>query len=349
MLVERGCAVTMVASGPPSPGHRFEVVRYKTIPMIRGISILLDFFALVRWIRFLRTVRPDGVTAGSPKAGLLVMVAARICRVPVRQYQVWGCRWDRGRGLRCELARLAERLACDCATDVVAVSGGVRNLLQNASIARGRVRVLGRGGSKGVDLGRFIPPIERAPGSPPTIGFAGRLARDKGVDLLPEILRGVRARVPSARLLVAGAPDAADPCDEQTHRELSAMEGVTLLGAVTDMPAFFQSIDVFCLPTLREGLPSVVLEAAACHVPTVAWRVTGLEDAVTDGETGFLCAYGDLESMIQNITTLLHQDSKRHLFGSAARRHAEEHFAADTVQGRSVDDLVAQVVAAARD
>jgi len=311
--------------------------------------MLRDFFALVRWIRFLRSERPDGVSAGTPKAGLLAMVAARICGVPVRQYQVWGCRWDRGRGVRCELARLAERLACACATDVVAVSGGVRDLLQNASMACGRVRVIGRGGSKGVDLGRFIPPIERAPGSPPTIGFAGRLARDKGVDWLPEILRGVRARVPSARLLVAGAPDPADPCREWTHRALSTMEEVTLLGAVTDMPAFFHSIDVLCFPSLREGLPNVVIEAAACQVPTVAWRVTGLEDVVRDGETGFLAAYGDLESMIQNITTLLRQDSKRLLFGRAARRHAEECFAADAVQARKADDLVAQVVAAARD
>jgi glycosyltransferase involved in cell wall biosynthesis len=127
------------------------------------------------------------------------------------------------------------------------------------------------------------------------------------------------------------------------------MEGVTLLGSVTDMPAFFHGIDVLCFPSLREGLPNVVIEAAACQVPTVAWRVTGLEDAVRDGETGFLSAYGDLESMIQNITTLLRQDSKRLLFGSAARRHAEEYFAADAVQARKADDLVAQVVAAARD
>lgn len=339
MLVARGWRVIMVASTLPPEGERVEGVLYRAIAMHRGVSPIADAVAIVRWVAFLLRERPDGVIASTPKASFLVLVASRICGVRRRQWLVRGCRWDRERGLRAWLARLGDRVASWCATDVVAVSHGLRALLESKSIAVGRVRVLGAGGSRGVDTVRYAPRLARSLHTSPTIGFAGRLAHDKGLDWLPALLRAVLCIVPDARLLIAGGSDNADPGRIETIRELQGMACVKLLGSVSDMPEFYRSIDVLCFPSLREGLPNAVIEAAACGVPTVAWDATGVSDAVLQGETGYVLPMGDINAMAEKISTILTSADERERLAVAARRFAEENFSADLVQARYVEHL----------
>ena len=344
LLLDRGIAVTMVSSDLPTTGSSIRGVEYQVLRMRRAVSPLADILALVRWCMLLRRVAPNVVAAATPKAGLLAILAAKIVGVPVRMYHVWGCRWDGHSGPIALFAKFAERVACWAATDVIAVGHDVRKFLDEHYICVGKSRVIGWGASKGVDLEKFrVDDRCERDTRAPTIGFAGRLARDKGIQYLLPVFAAVRLRVPNARMLIAGGMDDADTIDESTIAALQDCPAVTLAGVVADMPAFFAAVDVLCFPTLREGLPNVVIEAAACGVPTVAWRVTGTGDAILDGKTGYTVPFGHVQEMAQRIVEILESKELRQQLGVRGLGFVAERFSAAVVTELHANEICSRI------
>lgn len=278
------------SGGPPAAA---EAVVHR-LPMAKTMTPVADARALLAWVRLLRALRPTVVIGASPKGGLLAMSAARIARVPRRIFLHRGARWETLTGASRRVTMAAERATCASATDVVAVSDSLADLVVSAGItgARRRPVVLGPGGSKGVDLRRFQASAPRE--GAPVLGFVGRLTADKGLDVVLAALAAVRAEHPAARLLVAGDLDPADPPDPAVLAALRADPGVELLGWRRDLEAVYPLFDVLVFPSAREGLPNAVIEAAACGVPTVGWDVTGVTDAVADGVSGRLVPWRNL-------------------------------------------------------
>jgi glycosyltransferase involved in cell wall biosynthesis len=124
---------------------------------------------------------------------------------------------------------------------------------------------------------------------------------------------------------------------------LRASPAVTMVGEVDDMPSFLSGIDVLCFPSLREGLPNVVIEAAACGVPTVAWRVTGLPDTVVDGSTGFLVPRGEVDVLAQRIEQLLQFPALRADMARRGREFVEARFGSAHVQEMHAEDILASL------
>src|SRR5215831_11484934 len=114
----------------------------------------------------------------------------------------------------------------------------------------------------GVDVNRFTPLAE--PLGAPTFGFVGRLLDDKGVRTLVAAYRLLRSRLPDANLLIAGTPDPANPASvtETEARLWNDEVGITWLGHVTDIAAFWAKAHVAVLPSRREGFPLSLMEAA---------------------------------------------------------------------------------------
>jgi glycosyltransferase involved in cell wall biosynthesis len=266
--------------------------------MVKPIEPRADAVALRQWVGLLRKVRPDVVIGASPKGGLLSMVAARLVGVRRRIFLHRGARWETLTGVSRRLTLAADRVTVRCATDVVAVSDSLADLLVSEGVTRRRATVLCGGGSKGVDLVRFVPggggTVVGGPGGGdepqpfPVLGFVGRLAGDKGLDVVLAAFDAALIEFPSAQLLVVGDVDSADPPADEVLERLGSDPQVTWRGWVTDVVPVLQQLDVLVFPSLREGLPNAVIEAAACGVPTVGWDVTGVRDAVANGMTGRL-------------------------------------------------------------
>ncbi len=133
---------------PDVPGSHNHVV-----PMTRDPSPLKDLVSLWRWIVVLRAVRPQVLLIGTPKASLLGLIAARICRVPHRIYHLRGLRLETERGAKRRLLTALERLTMRSATQILAVSPSLVCASTSLRLASAeKFTVLGAGSSNGVDL-----------------------------------------------------------------------------------------------------------------------------------------------------------------------------------------------------
>ncbi len=173
----------------------------------------------------------------------------------------------------------------------------------------------------GVDTDDFSP----APPPPAhriVIGVAARLVWSKGVDLAVEAVRALRAAGMDVELRIAGEADADNP-EQVNAEELArwrATPGVTLLGRVNDMNAFWAAAHIACLPTRGgEGLPRTLLEAAACGRPIVTSDAPGGADFVLHGQTGLIFARDDVAALAAALRNLALDASLRARMGEAGR------------------------------
>lgn len=331
-LCDHGWDVHVVVGEPIPPDFvQDSRISIHLIPMRRGLSPFRDLLALLRWVLLLRKLAPEIVLGATPKAGLLAMLAGKIDQAPRRVFEVWGARWDGRRSLQTSILRIADQVAVTCATDVIACSQSVADLFVSNGVTRVPPTLLGYGGTKGVDTSRFRSEVQPH-GFQFDIGFVGRLAGDKGADQLLDVFTRIKAERPFAQLGLAGGMDTADPINPLIRERLNCDPGVTVLGHIKDVENFLNDVRVLCFPSRREGLPNAIIEAAACGVPAVAWRVTGCTDAIIDGETGFLIPYGDIDQMTFRIKELITNDALRASMSMAAIRFVENHYDSRVVE-----------------
>lgn len=342
-----GIRYTVCSTDGPELHHiaAAESVRTVAVPMLRRISPLADVVALLRLIRTIRREQPNAAHAHTPKAGLLLTVAAFLCRTPVRVYHVHGLPWSTARGLRRVLLLLSERVACALATHVLCVSASVKHALLQARLCDPQKAAILAGGScNGVDAidafnrerldpqaVRAIQARHRLPNDALLVGFVGRMVRDKGLVELTEAWQQVRKIVPQAYLLLVGPEEPEDPLPAKVRTQLQDDPRVLWHGAEWNVAPVFGALDLFVLPTYREGFPNVLLEAGAMRLPVVATRVDGCTDAVCDGETGTLIPARDVDALSAAMIRYLTNPELRRAHGDSARRRVEEGFSRQAV------------------
>jgi glycosyltransferase involved in cell wall biosynthesis len=307
--------------------------------MDREIAPLRDLIALHRLVRVIKRVRPDVVNAGTPKAGLLGMLASRIASVPARVYVLRGLRLETTSGLKRQILKTTERIASACAHQVVCVSDSMRQVYVEQKLAPAwKCMLPGPGSSNGIDVSRFeqtnarlnsARDIRRKFGIPldvPVVGFVGRLTRDKGIVELAEAFRSVLNSYPEARLLLVGEFETGDPVPQDTIDWLRASPSVSVAGFSKDPSDYYSVMDLLAFPSYREGFPNVPLEAAAAGIPVVGFAATGTVDAVLDGQTGKLVPPGNVAALAEAITEYLNNDVLRFQHGQAGFHRASTEF-----------------------
>jgi glycosyltransferase involved in cell wall biosynthesis len=350
-LRARGLDVAVACAPGPELDEAVERegVQAFRVPMAREIAPVADLVSVARLARVIRRWRPHVVNAGTPKAGLLGMLAARLADVPVRIYTLRGLRLETTAGSRRFILTAAERMTSACAHEVIAVSRSLASRYVACGLASAaKVRVLGYGASNGIDPARLaVPPRavtsalrERLaiPVDAPVIGFAGRFTRDKGIVELVDAFERVRARIPQARLLLVGDFEQGDPVPDATTRAIRGNPAIVLSGFVGDTAPYYHAMDVLAFPSHREGFPNVPLEAAAAGVPVVGFRATGTVDAVVAGETGTLVDVGDVAGLADGILRYLLDPELRRNHGAAGKERVEREFLSERIWQALLED-----------
>src|SRR5262249_5297688 len=114
----------------------------------------------------------------------------------------------------------------------------------------------------------------------PVIGFVGRFVRDKGIVELVDAFDRVLAKRPDAWLLLVGDYESGDPVPPEYVRRIAEHPRIIRPGYIFELLPYYAAMNVFVLPTYREGFPVVPLEAASSGLPIVGTRATGVVDAV---------------------------------------------------------------------
>lgn len=341
-ITDRGFDVSVVGSPDGDFGRMLTELSVggHGVPIEREISPVRDLVSLYRLVKLFRSQRPDIVHGHTPKGGLLSMIAAWVARVPVRVYHIRGLRFVTTSGIKRRILMFTERLSCALAHRVIAVSKSVANeAIETGVCPREKITVLASGSGNGVDAdGRFNPESIAAsarravrrrhniPEDAVVLGFVGRIVKDKGIVELAQAWRKIRDERPNTHLVLVGEFETGDPVPEEIQNMLAADKRVHLTGVVWDVPQMYSAFDLLVFPTYREGLPNVLLEAAAMALPVVATRVTGCVDAVLDGKTGTLVPVHDQHALAEAALAYIDSEVLRTAHGKAGRKWVLDNF-----------------------
>jgi glycosyltransferase involved in cell wall biosynthesis len=341
-MQQRGFRVHALSSPGPELGAfaEREGVEVSAVEMSRRITPLRDLLAVGRLVRRLRRIRPAIVHATTPKGGLLGMIAAAVYGAPVRLYHIRGLNLLGATGWKRRLLWAGDWLACRLAHQVLCVSHSVRQEAVKAGVCGpDKIKVLLGGSGNGVDAtGRFYPDAEggsnrrrtRArfgiPDDATVIGFVGRIVRDKGIVELVEAWKELRQAHPELHLLLVGPFEPEDPVPAATEVVLREDPRVHLAGLDWNTPPLYAAMDIVALPSYREGLPNVPLEAAAMRLPVVATRIPGCVDAVADGSTGVLVPPRDAATLGAALSAYVEDPGLRVRHGTAGRTRVLREF-----------------------
>lgn len=299
-------------------------------------SPLRESASLIELVRLYRRELPDIIHHVALKPALFGSIAARIVKAPTVVNAVTGLGYMfQSEGWRRSLVRSAIApalrwgFAHPRSVAIFQNEDDCENFVGARLVKKSRTAII-RG--SGVNVSQFRPTPE--PAGIPVVVLASRMLWDKGIGEFVQAARLMKANGVQARFVLVGAGHKENPTnigDMQLRRWVE--EGVVeWWGHRDDMAGVFTASHVVVLPSYGEGLPKVLLEAAACARPLIATNVRGCREIVRDGENGLLVPLKDPQALAQAMTTLLQDRALRDRMGARGREIALKEFRVELVE-----------------
>jgi glycosyltransferase involved in cell wall biosynthesis len=264
----------------------------------------------------------------TPKAGMLCMVAAWLCRVPRRVHTFTGLVWPTATGVKRRILMATDWLTCACATHVIPEGRGVMNDLQN-HITGKPMKVLGYGNVRGVDMEAFSRRPEVMEKAEKlrrddlfTFIFVGRIVGDKGINELVQAFLRLQGEKPNVRLVLVGKyEEHLDPVKPETKALIDSTPSIQAVGAQhgDDLKAYYVASDCFVFPSYREGFPNTVLEAGAMGLPSIVTDINGCNEIIEEGVNGGIIPSKDAEALYQAMRRVVVHPGETQGMASRAR------------------------------
>ena len=310
-------------------------VTHVAVPSLtREWDLRRDLNAVRQLVHAIRQVRPDVLHTHTPKAGVLGRVLGRLLRVPVVVNTCHGL-WVRPdqSGARRAAVLAVEALAARFSHVELYQNADDRRVLARAVPAR-RSRLVGNG----IDLERFATDpqgrvrVREELGVAPDellVGGVGRRVAEKGIIELGATARALAGR---ARFVWAG------PEDPGKRDALTDAGGaLDFLPERDDMAAFYSALDIFVLPSYREGFSRSAMEAAACGLPMVLTDIRGCREIGQHERHLLLVPPRNAHAVTAAVVRLLHDPELRRRLAQAAAERAAAAFDQRAVAARSIE------------
>lgn len=304
-----------------------------------GLSPLRDARLFLAYNALLKQLRPDALLTFTPKPNIYGSMAAARVGVPVlNTITGLGTGFLSGYVLE-RLVTVLYRLALRSSRRVYFHNRDDRDLFVERRLVRLEQTAVICG--SGIDLHKFAPDPRQVGDGPTTFLFVGRFLKDKGVVEFLRAAELVKAQDASVRFQMLGSiedhPKAAPP---GLLRRMAMSGTIEFLEATDDVRPFIASADCLVLPSYREGLPRVVLEASAMAIPAIVTDVPGCRDAVEDGVTGLICEPRSAQALASAMVAFTQMPRARRLaMGQRARSKAEGEFSQERVIREYLDAL----------
>jgi lipopolysaccharide/colanic/teichoic acid biosynthesis glycosyltransferase/glycosyltransferase involved in cell wall biosynthesis len=305
-----------------------------TIPIERRISPVSNLKSLWRLFRLIKKEQFEVVHVHTPVAAALGRVAAWAARTPVIIYTAHGfyfhdnmARWAR------RLVIWMEKILCHSTHLVLTQSHeDAITAVKEGICSKEKVLCIGNGvdtrrfgietGLNGTRTGLGLSARDKV------VGFVGRVVEEKGVLELIKAMQPVVKAIPNAKLLLVGDTlnSDRDRKTKQAIRRLLAEDGlaphIVFTGFMEDIPGVMKAMDLFVLPSYREGMPRSIIEAMASGKPVIATNIRGCREEVVPGQTGLLVPVKDPAALAIAIISLLADPELSRQMGAEGRRRA---------------------------
>jgi len=301
----------------------------------RGMNPLSELVVLARLISLFRKEKPALVHNVAMKPVIYGSLAARLSGVPRVVNALTGLGYvftsdqPKARLLRPVIGSAFRALLSSRRSLLILQNQDDRAMfIHKRFINKEQIRLI-RG--SGVDTAVFPPSLE--PSGIPVVMLASRMLWDKGIKEFVEAARQLKARGVDARFVLVGDTDTHNPT-AITNEQLTVWhtEGVIeWWGWCDDMPAVLAQANIVCLPSYREGLPKVLLEAASCGRPIVTTDVPGCREIMRNGENGFLVPVHSTVELAHAIQRLIEKPELRKKMGPKGREIVIGEFAVEKV------------------
>lgn len=309
------------------------------VDVTRNISPIIDLKAIYKIYKFIKKNNVETVVGHTPKGGMVSMIAAALSGVKTRIYFRHGIIYETSTGFKRFLLQNIDRLSGTLATRVVCVSNSVRAISEEDNLnSRSKNIVLGLGTCNGIDTEyKFNPEKQdeylineirsqtKITDKDFVIGYVGRLVKDKGINELIEAWKILREEYDHIKLLLVGPIEERDSISEESKRVIENDPRIINTGFVLNAAPYFKLMDVFVLPTYREGFPTVSLEASSMNIPVLITKATGCTESIIEGETGLFIKNAP-EDIINKIELYIKNSDMRKLHGSNGRNFVRQNF-----------------------
>ena len=309
-----------------------------SVPMSREVSLTCDLRTVWSLVRLFRRERFDVVHTHTPKAGLLGPLSARLAGVPCVVHTVHGLLFHDNMPVLSRLpfilaeaatARLVGHLLFQSQEDMK-----VAARLRIASTAKIQYQ------GNGIDVQHFNPvrvPTESRlalrrewdfPADGFVVGMVGRLVKEKGYEEFLKAAHALSLRWANVRFLVIGPVerDQKDGIDVEALCPPALRSRLRWIGMRLDMPELYTAMDLFVLPSRREGIPRALMEASAMGLPVVASDIRGCREVVVPDETGLLVPMRDPVALAAAIEKIIERPAESRAMGQAGRVHIVANF-----------------------
>jgi len=302
----------------------------------RPISPIIDLFSLLRIIIELFSIKPTIVHTHTPKASLLGILAAYICHVPIRIFHVHGFVKSSSKGMMFHLLKFFDWITIKLSTYVIAVSKSSRDYINVQYLTTGKKAItIANGSINGVDARHRFNPARFSeefkalfkqelgiPTSNVIVGFIGRIVRDKGISVLYDAWQLVKSKVNNVTLIIIGPMD----LKNGLRTKLQSNNSIIICDHDWEIERYYSIMDIFVLPSYREGFPVTLLEASAMELPIITTDIPGCNEAVKNNLNGILIKPCDHQHLADSIEQLIIDKKLAWSMGIAGRKRVESDF-----------------------
>lgn len=329
-----GWEVTAVCSdGTFIPTLHAQGYSIVTLPIPRSANPFAALRTILSLMRLFRRERFDVLHAHTPVAALLGRIAARLAGVPVVIYTAHGFYFHDEMPVLKRRAHIVLEWLGGRLTDYLFTQSAedADTAIRHGIMCAERVLAIGNG----VNVARFDPSKQDRAAARETlgipahvlvIGIVGRLVREKGYAEFLLAAEMIGAQYPEVHFLVVGERLASDhnaPIDQELARARQVLgPRLILAGMREDIPVMLAAMDIFCLPSYREGMPRTIIEAMMMGKPVVATDIRGAREEVMREQTGLLVPTRNPTALAQAFARLLDDLAMRERMGQAGRERA---------------------------
>jgi len=362
-LEQKGFEVTTVCSeGSYFSQLQKEGLRLHPIPIARSMNLFSHIRSLYILHRHLRKNPYDIIHVHTPIASLLGRIAARLAGVPIRIYTAHGFYFhDDMPNLKRRFHVALERFGARWGDFIFTQSEEDRETAIREKISPPEhIRTIGNG----IDVRHFDPAQitegtsarYRAefgiPDGAPIIGIIGRIVREKGYFEFVEAAARILRQLPETNFLCIGETLKSDhdATGAELHRRIADLKldgRIHFAGLRSDIRELLSIMNIYTLPSYREGMPRSILEAMAMERPVVATNIRGCREEIVEGRTGHLVPPRDADALAKAVISLLRDPSKAADMGRSGRLRVLEFFTEEKVLERQYDvyqELIAEKI-----